>query len=59
MLQWGAKDSRVIKKEIDCIYNHLAAADKKLVIYKDAQHESLCQNSPKEWEKQIEDFLSR
>ncbi len=57
LLQWGTQDPRVTKSEIDCIYNNLSMKNKKLMIYKDAGHESLCQNSPEEWEKEIEDFL--
>jgi uncharacterized protein len=59
LLQWGAIDPRVTKKEIDCIYEHLSTKDKKLVIYPNAAHESLCQNSPEEWEKEISSFLNQ
>jgi alpha-beta hydrolase superfamily lysophospholipase len=59
LLQWGAKDPRVTKNEIDCIYNNLSVADKKLVVYQNAKHESLCENSPNEWEKEISEFMSK
>jgi len=59
LLQWGAQDPRVTRNEIDCIYNNLSMKNKKLVIYEDAAHESLCQNSPEKWEKEIEYFLSK
>jgi len=58
LLQWGAKDPRVTKNEIDCIYNNLPLTDKKLAIYPNAKHESLCENSPVEWKKQIREFMS-
>ena len=33
LLQWGGRDHRVSRQEIDCIYNNISSADKKLVIY--------------------------
>src|ERR1700722_6166139 len=57
LLQWGAKDPRVTKNEIDCIYKNLETKNKKLVVYPNAKHESLCKNFPDEWKKEIRDFL--
>ena len=57
LMQWGALDPVVLKKETNTIFNALASARKKLVIYKGAGHESLLRNDPAEWRSEVEDFL--
>lgn len=58
LLQWGAKDQRVTKSEIDCIYNNLSSANKKLVIYESAHHESLYKMEHEKWRESISSFLA-
>lgn len=58
LMQWGADDSYVLKSETDKIYNAIASPRKKLVIYEHAGHESLLQNDPEKWRKEVERFLA-
>jgi alpha-beta hydrolase superfamily lysophospholipase len=57
LMQWGAMDDYVHKKETDKIYNAIASANKKLVVYHRAGHESLLQNDPAKWRIEVERFL--
>lgn len=57
LLEWGAKDPRVTKEEIDCIYQNLYSSKKKLAIYETAKHESLCDKEPEKWRAEIKSFL--
>lgn len=59
IVQWGAKDTYVLKKEAESIYNALASADKKLVVYEHAGHESMAQKETEKWRKEITEFLAR
>ena len=58
LLQWGKKDPRVSKGEIDAIYANITT-QKKLVIYDAAAHESLCKNDPAKWVTEITEFLQK
>ena len=57
LMQYGAMDSYVVKNETDKVYNAIASANKKLVVYDRAGHESLAQNDPVKWRIEIERFL--
>lgn len=57
LLQWGARDRRVTRAEIDCIYNNLSSAQKKLVVYQSAAHESLYSREHEKWRSSISSFL--
>ena len=56
LLQWGANDPRVSKKEIDDIYSNITSA-KKLVVYDNSKHESLCKQEKEKWANEVGDFL--
>jgi uncharacterized protein len=56
LIQWGKNDPRVKQSEIEEIYNNLPTI-KKLVIYENAGHESLCEKEPTKWLTSIQDFL--
>lgn len=58
LLQWGLKDPRVTRGEIDAIYDNITAP-KKLVIYNTAAHESLCEKEPEKWVTEINEFLNK
>jgi alpha-beta hydrolase superfamily lysophospholipase len=58
LMQWGAMDDYVHKKETDKIYTAIASANKKLVVYNRAGHESLLQNDPVKWRIETERFLT-
>lgn len=59
LIQWGDKDMYVTKEEINSIYNNLATAQKKLVIYPNANHESLLNYDPSSWKKEVSNFLGK
>lgn len=58
LMQWGKQDPLVLQHETGKIYEAIASADKKLVIYPDAGHESLLENDPVQWRVETERFLS-
>ena len=58
LLQWGAQDVYVQKKETEHIYNALPSDRKKLVVYEDADHESFFRKDPVKWRSEVEGFLS-
>lgn len=57
LLQWGLNDPRVSRAEEDAVYNNLGTANKKLVVYETAAHESLCKKEKEKWEKEVTAFL--
>lgn len=58
LMQWGALDNYVQKNETDKVYNAIASANKKLVIYERAAHESFVQNDPVKWRIETGRFLT-
>ena len=58
LLQWGLKDPRVTRGEIDEIYANITAP-KKLVIYNTAAHESLCEKETEKWTTEVNKFLKK
>ena len=56
LLQWGKNDPRVTRGEIDMIYANITAP-KKLVVYENAAHESLCKNENDKWTNEVQIFL--
>ena len=59
LYQWGTQDNYVLRKETDKVYGAIASANKKLVIYENAGHESLLAFDPKKWRNEVESFLLR
>lgn len=57
LLQWGRNDPRVKQEETDLIYANISAP-KKLVVYENSGHESLCEKEHAKWMKEVGDFLS-
>lgn len=57
LMQWGAQDNIVLKEETDKVYAAIASAQKKLVVYDSAGHESLLQKEPVKWRMEVEEFL--
>jgi uncharacterized protein len=56
LLQWGANDPRVTKGEIDNIYAAISTP-KKLVVFENAAHESLCKKEYEKWLIEVRNFL--
>jgi uncharacterized protein len=59
LLQWGANDPRVTKQEQEAILNNLNTTQKKLVVYNESAHESLCAKENKKWVENITAFLKQ
>jgi alpha-beta hydrolase superfamily lysophospholipase len=57
LMQWGAKDTYVIRSETDKVFTAIAAANKKLVVYEHAGHGSLLQSDPIKWRIETGRFL--
>lgn len=57
LLQYGKKDFRVSQSETDMIYLNLQGS-KKLVLYENSGHESLCKNENSKWLAEVQNFLS-
>jgi hypothetical protein len=56
-MQYGAIDPYVLKSETDNVFSAITAANKKLVVYEKAGHESLQQNDPAKWQLEVRQFL--
>lgn len=56
LLQWGRNDPRVTEAETQKIYNNIPT-QKKLVIYENSGHQSLCKNENAKWVNEITAFL--
>ncbi len=57
LLQWGKNDPRVTKAEEDILFKNIAGADKKMVVYENAAHESLCKKETEKWKTEVAAFL--
>ena len=58
LVHHAAHDARVSYSETESIYKNLQAADKRLVIYETAGHESLLKKEPAKWKASISSFLA-
>ncbi|MES2429996.1 MAG: alpha/beta fold hydrolase [Bacteroidota bacterium] len=56
LLQFGKNDLRVTRNEINDIYNNITAP-KKLVVYENSGHESLCEKENSKWRSEVNSFL--
>jgi alpha-beta hydrolase superfamily lysophospholipase len=57
LLQWGANDPRVSRKEEDNIFGNINTTNKKFVVYETAAHESLCKKENEKWITEVTQFL--
>lgn len=58
LLQWGREDIRVTKSETGEIYNNLGTREKKLIVYENSGHQSLCKNEHDKWMQSVTAFLN-
>lgn len=56
LLQWGANDHRVKRSETEAIYKNLPT-QKRLVVYDNSGHESLCAKETAKWTNTVNEFL--
>ena len=59
LVQYGARDTYVLKSEIDGIFEALPGTRKEQVGYEEAGHESLLMSDPDRWKKTIGSFLQQ
>lgn len=57
LLQWGAGDPRVTKKEEETLFANLSTSNKKFVVYENSVHESLCTKENAKWMSEVSNFL--
>ena len=57
LMQYGANDKLVLKRETECVFSHIASVEKKLVQYENAGHEYLLRNDPAKWRLEVGNFL--
>jgi uncharacterized protein len=56
LVQWGKNDPRVTEKETNDLYANLTSV-KKLVVYENSGHESLCTKEHEKWMTNVTEFL--
>jgi uncharacterized protein len=56
LLQWGANDQRVTRAETTLLFEQIKGT-KKLVVYDQSGHESLCKNENAKWTSNVTAFL--
>jgi len=49
----------VLQYETKAIYKAIATANKKLILYDDARHESFLRKDPATWKREVSDFLKQ
>jgi alpha-beta hydrolase superfamily lysophospholipase len=57
VVQYGAKDQLVSRKEIDEIYNAIPGENKELIIYPDAAHESLLHHDAERYKSLLDKYM--
>jgi uncharacterized protein len=57
LLQWGANDPRVTKKEEEILFANLPNSNKKFIVYENCVHESLCAKENTKWVNEVSSFL--
>ncbi len=56
LVQWGAHDPRVSRSETETIYNNIVSP-KKMIVYENSGHESLCKKEHDKWKTEVTAFL--
>jgi uncharacterized protein len=57
LLQWGTRDPFVLKQQIESIYDNIPGNNKRLVVYTDADHQSLLGFDPVKWREEVNAML--
>ena len=58
LLQWGADDEYVLKKETENIFENIAADQKTMIVYEHGRHQSLLGTDKDKWRKAVGNFLN-
>jgi len=58
LLQWGADDEYVLKKETENIFKNIATDQKTVIIYEHGRHQSLFETDREKWRKAVGVFLN-
>jgi alpha-beta hydrolase superfamily lysophospholipase len=59
LLQYGGRDTYVLNRETDRVFEAVHSVNKKKVVYENAGHESLQQNDPAKWDREVKLFLEK
>ena len=57
LVEWGEQDHYVSRAEVEKVYASLASANKKFVVYANADHESFVNVDPNGWMNEMQSFL--
>ena len=57
LMQWGTKDPYVSREQTTNMFNNIPGANKKLVIYDNADHQSLLGFDPVKWREEVSELL--
>lgn len=57
LLQWGALDDYVLKKETETVLKNISSDKKTMIVYDEAGHQSLLGTDEEKWRSSVEFFL--
>ncbi|MES1218285.1 MAG: alpha/beta fold hydrolase [Bacteroidota bacterium] len=57
LLQWGSHDPYVSESQTQTIFQNIPSTNKKLVIYDNADHQSLLGYDPEKWRQEVRAFI--
>ena len=58
LLQWGAEDEYVLKKETESIFKNISTDQKPMIVYQRGRHQSLFGTDKEKWRKAVGSFLN-
>ncbi|MBL7702329.1 MAG: alpha/beta fold hydrolase [Ferruginibacter sp.] len=57
LLQWGKNDPRVSRAEEEILFKNIPNSNKKMVVYENTGHESICKKETAKWEAEVASFI--
>lgn len=59
LMEWGANDAFILRKEAESVYGSIGSAQKRMVIYDASGHESFVRKEPLKWRIEMQKFLQQ
>jgi alpha-beta hydrolase superfamily lysophospholipase len=59
LMQWGSRDQFILRPETEKVFKSIGSAEKELVVYEGAGHESFLGVDPVRWRVELENFLEQ
>lgn len=59
LMQWGSRDQFILRPETEKVFKSVGSAEKELVVYEGAGHESFLGVDPVRWRVELENFLEQ